>query len=74
VRVECLDWLLILNRHHLPHVLDRYLMHYNTTRPHRNLDLAAPIAAPPPANVTPLRRIDRHDILGGLIHQYRHAA
>jgi putative transposase len=28
VRAECLDWLLILGRHHLDHVLRRYVNHY----------------------------------------------
>jgi transposase InsO family protein len=76
VRVECLDWLLIRNRHHLRQVLDRYLLHYNAARPHRALDLTPPIAAapPPPANVAQLRRVRRDDILGGLVHEYRHAA
>ena len=35
VRVECLDWLLILNRRHLERVLRVYVEHYNTHRPHR---------------------------------------
>jgi hypothetical protein len=77
VRAECLDWLLILNRNHLQHVLDRYVTHYNTARPHRSLELTAPIACappPPPVNVTQLSRVQRDDILGGLIHEYRHAA
>jgi putative transposase len=76
VRVECLDWLLIRNRRHLYHVLDRYVTHYNMGRPHRSLDLTAPIAvAPsPPATVEQIRRVHRDDILGGLIHEYHHAA
>jgi putative transposase len=28
VRNECLDWLLILGRHHLEHVLHTYIRHY----------------------------------------------
>src|SRR5437763_15729943 len=43
VRRECLDWLLILNRRHLEHVLRVYVDHYNRERPHRSLDLRAPI-------------------------------
>jgi transposase InsO family protein len=42
VRSECLDWLLILNRRHLEHVLRVFLDHYNSHRPHRSLDLAPP--------------------------------
>ncbi len=29
MRAECLDWLLILNRRHLEHVLRVYVDHYN---------------------------------------------
>src|SRR3989442_2722775 len=34
VRGECLDWLLILGRRHLEHVLATYVTHYNRDRPH----------------------------------------
>jgi len=43
VRAECLDWLLILNRSHLEHVLRVFVDHYNRERPHRSLDLRAPM-------------------------------
>jgi putative transposase len=42
VRSECLDWLLIMNRHHLERVLRVFVDHYNTHRPHRSLNLAPP--------------------------------
>jgi hypothetical protein len=29
VRSECLDWLLILNREHLDHVVRVFIVHYN---------------------------------------------
>ncbi len=73
VRAECLDWLLILGRRHLEHVLRTYTAHYNAERPHRALALATPEAgntAARPANT----QIERHDLLGGLIHEYRAAA
>jgi transposase InsO family protein len=73
VRAECLDWLLILGRRHLEHVLSTYVTHYNGERPHRALALAPPEAisgGDPPAAAT----IERHDLLGGLIHEYRAAA
>jgi transposase InsO family protein len=44
VRRECLDWLLILNRRHLEHVLDEFVDHYNAQRPQRSLNLAPPVA------------------------------
>jgi transposase InsO family protein len=73
VRGECLDWLLILNRRHLEHVLRVYADHYNRQRPHRALDLRPPN----PGNETgrpALGEIQRHDRLGGLIHEYHRAA
>ena len=70
VRAECLDWLLILNRRHLERVLRVFVDHYNTQRPHHALK--APAARnrmePPPTATT--GAIQRHDRLGGLIHEY----
>jgi transposase InsO family protein len=75
VRAECLDWLLIFNRRHLHRVLAAYLRHYNTARPHRGLNLAVPQPAPAPAVPPgPAQHVERTDVLGGLIHQYRRAA
>jgi putative transposase len=74
VRSGCLDWTLIFSRRHLERVLAEYLRHYNTARPHRGIDLEVPVPAPPPlARITQLR-VERADVLGGLIHEYRHAA
>jgi putative transposase len=73
VRAECLDWLLILGRRHLEHVLRRYVTHYNAERPHRALALLSPAGNDTrkhPCATT----IERHDLLGGLIHEYRSAA
>jgi putative transposase len=76
VRAKCLDWVLVWNRRHLERILADYVMHYNTARPHRGIDLDAPAAdsTPTPASVKQIRRIERVDILGGLVHEYRHAA
>jgi transposase InsO family protein len=76
VRTECLDWILILNRGHLQRVLTTYVDHYNTARPHRGINLDVPA---PPVDLTRVRAdrtrgIQRVDVLGGLIHQYRYAA
>ena len=49
VRTECLDWILVRNRRHLQHVLDHYITHDNTARPHRGIDLDVPI---PPVDIT----------------------
>jgi putative transposase len=76
VRTECLDWMLIRNRRHLERVLTVYVEHYNTARPHRGISLGVPAAEgePAPASLAQIRRIDRVDVLGGLVHEYRHAA
>jgi len=78
VRRECLDRLLILGRRQLEHVLRVYVRHYNRGRPHRALDLKPPDATPQSCVAGGLRpqplRIDRRDLLGGLIHEYELAA
>jgi putative transposase len=73
VRDECLDWRLILNRRHLERVLRVYAEH-NTHRSHRALRLQPPQPRQPPPSAI-VGEIERHDTLGGLIHEYyRHAA
>jgi putative transposase len=42
VRAECLDWTLVLGRHHLLRILRSYGRHYNHQQPHRGLALAVP--------------------------------
>jgi putative transposase len=76
VRAECLDWLLIVGRSHLEHVLRVYVEHYNRHRPHRALRLAPP---DPPTGSTNIGtdqpgQVRRRDLLGGLLHEYRQAA
>jgi putative transposase len=75
VRRECLDWLLILGRGHLEQVLRDYVAHYNAARPHRALELRAPLARGQP--IVPMsgpNRVIRRDRLGGLIHEYEPVA
>ncbi len=73
-RSECLDWLLILGRRHLEPVLRAYAAHYNTARPHRALGLATPDPRPDPVPWSRGARVERRDVLGGLIHEYELAA
>jgi transposase InsO family protein len=70
VRSECLDWVLVLGHGHLERVLRRYVSHYNRQRPHRGIDLGVPVAGNPVASTPPSLNVDRHDVLGGLIHEY----
>jgi transposase InsO family protein len=72
VREECLDWTLIWNRRHLERVLSVYVQHYNAARPHRGIDLNAPIGLTPITDHS--APIERTNLLGGLIHEYRRVA
>jgi putative transposase len=71
-RREMLDRTLIWNQRHLMAVLREYEDFYNTHRPHRALDQAAP-CRPLPGGVTDLDnfRVQRRDRAGGVIHEYR---
>jgi hypothetical protein len=70
-RAECFDWILIRNPGHLQRVLTIYTEHDNRRRPHRSLDLQAPI---PPDTHAGDGAVQRRDLLGGLIHEYQRAA
>jgi putative transposase len=74
VRRELLDRMLILNRRQLEAVLAEYVTHFNTHRPHRTLNQAAPLQPIPPPASPSQPRIRRRDRLGGLIHEYSQVA
>jgi putative transposase len=76
VRRECLDQLLIVDRHQLVSILRGHVEHYNQRRPHRSLAQATPV---PSVGADPIRaaavgQLRRRDVLGGLIHEYEYAA
>ena len=74
VRRECLDRLLIFGRRHLEQVLTEYVLHYNGHRPHRGLQQHSPLTLGAPldliAEPDPID-LQRTEILGGVIHEYR---
>jgi transposase len=76
IRSDCLDRILILGRRHLERVLRVYTKHYNRHRPHRALRLAPPDGSSPADNdhTRTAAAVRRHDLLGGLIHEYERAA
>ena len=75
VRRECLDHVLIYGRRHLERVLQAYVAHYVAERPHRGLSLAVPAGNRiPQGRGTTRTAVERRDVLGGLIHEYRWAA
>jgi putative transposase len=73
-RRECLDQTLITSGRHLQLVLDEYVEHYHTHRPHRALQQNPPAGrAHPPIEMTSMR-ILRRDRLRGPIREYAHLA
>jgi putative transposase len=77
-RRELLDRTLIWNQRHLLHVLLEFEQFYNTHRPHQGIANARPLR-PLPTPITDPGQIARLDIrkrdrLGGILHEYEHAA
>jgi transposase InsO family protein len=78
-RRELLDRTLVWNQHHLLHALREFERFYNGHRPHQGIENARPLP-PLPAPITddPVRIADldicRHNRLGGVLHEYQHAA
>jgi putative transposase len=72
VRRECLDHLPIVGPRDLVRVLDAYVEHYNTHRPHQSLNLGPPEPrSRPPRTVLPSpKEVRRREVVGGLIHEY----
>lgn len=77
-RRELLDRCLLWNERHLRHALREYERFYNRHRVHQALDQAAPLRAVPGPITDPTRlaelSVRRRDRLGGVLHEYSHAA
>jgi putative transposase len=77
-RRELLDRTLIWNQRHLLHALREFEQLYNGHRPHQGIGNARP-SRPLPTPIADrdnLARLDirRRDRLGGILHEYEHAA
>jgi putative transposase len=77
-RHELLDRTLTWNQRHLHHALQEFEQFYNSHRPHQSIANAHPLHALPSPICEPdtIARLDirRRDRLGGILHEYRHAA
>ncbi|NJP97714.1 transposase [Nonomuraea sp. FMUSA5-5] len=77
-RRELLDRCLIWNERHLRHALREYEGFCNEHRAHQALNQAAPLRTVPDPIIDPKRiddlNIRRRDRLGGVLHEYSHAA
>jgi putative transposase len=67
---------LIVNEQYLRRVIEQYIEHYNTHRPHRSLGQRPPDHAGTPASssTSQFDRIQRRTVIGGLINEYERAA
>jgi transposase InsO family protein len=77
IRRECLDRMLIFHRRQLEVVVNEFIDHYNTHRPHRSIEQSSPLfmsLVPPPTSPPDATQLRRSDRLGGLIHEYELAA
>ncbi|MEU6264664.1 integrase core domain-containing protein [Saccharopolyspora shandongensis] len=77
-RRELLDRTLIWNQRHLLHALREFEDFYNSHRPHQGIANTRPLH-PLPAPAAKPEQLDpfnirRHDRLGGILHEYHHAA
>ena len=76
-RRELLDRTLIWNQAHLLHALPEFEQSCNAHRPHQGIANTRPLPAlPPPLPELPATSLDirRRDRLGGILHEYQHAA
>jgi transposase InsO family protein len=77
-RRELLDRTLIFNQRHLLHALRQYEVFYNEHRPHQGIANVRPLALLPEPITDPYQlahlNIHRRDRLGGILHEYEHAA
>lgn len=77
-RRELLDRTLIWNQRHLLYALAEYERFYNGHRPHQGIANVRPLKPLPEPITDPDQlvqlNIHRHDHLGGILHEYKHAA
>lgn len=75
IRQECLDHFVIAGMGHLQHLIDEFVRHYETERPHQGRGNRLLTGADPPEPLDRARGIIRRDRLGGLLkHYFRRAA
>jgi putative transposase len=69
-----LDRMLVFGERQLAHVLIEYENHYNRHRPHRALEQRSPLGAGPTQQSGSVKTLQRTEVVGGLINEYRYAA
>lgn len=74
VRRECLDHLLVFGERHLGHILKEYVAYFNHARPHQEVGQRVPQPRPTPPPARCGGTVVAFPVLGGLHHDYQHAA
>lgn len=72
IRRECLDHVIVFNACHLKRLLSSYLAYYHGARTHLSLDKQSP--DPRPVALPEQGEVITFPHVGGLHHEYRHAA
>jgi hypothetical protein len=73
IRQDLLDWTLVLGRRHLDHILRRYVEYYTGRALTEGSSLQF-LTAQRRFQTGFLTKIDKRDVLGGLIHEYHAVA
>ena len=77
IKYECLNHFIVLGEAHLNYLVEQYVEHYHTERPHQGIgiDNALLVArSPPDDNVPAATEIVCHERLGGLLKSYSRKA
>ena len=70
IKSECLSKMLIFGERHLRYLINEYMEHYHTERPHQGIgnNIITPLPQPKDGKIV------CHERLGGLLKSYRRAA
>jgi hypothetical protein len=76
IKSECLDHFIVFGEAHLHYLVDEYLAHYHTERPHQGRDNLPLTGGPSSPRQEPdaAKTVEREQRLGGLLIHYRRAA
>jgi putative transposase len=76
IKSECLDHFVAFGEAHLHYLVQEYLAHYHTERPHQGKDNLPLTGDPSPPRQEPAaaKVVEREQRLGGLLNHYRRAA
>lgn len=74
LRRECLDFVVIINDHHLLKIVAEYVHYFNQARPHQGIGQAVPLPKPSDTSIIPGNKVVGISVLNGLHHDYHRRA